>query len=81
MLSEPVKLSRCAQPPSTACSGQVQPRKPKSCRREGSSGLAAPPSAHSSKAASSTSLARLLSVATVVGYLVGGGGGEGEEGR
>jgi hypothetical protein len=69
MVSEPVKLSRCAQPPSTDCSGQVQPRKPKSWSREGTSGLSAPPSAHSSKAASMMSRARRLSVATVVGYL------------
>ena len=65
----PVKLRRCAAPPMTLCSTVQQPRKPKSCRREGSRGEAAPASALSSKAASMTSRALLLSVATVVGYL------------
>ena len=53
----------------TLCSTVQQPRKPKSCRREGSRSEAAPASALSSKAASMTSRARRLSVATVVGYL------------
>ena len=65
----PSKFSRCAEPPMTLCSTVQQPRKPKSCSRDGSMGEAAPASTLRSKAASITSLARLLSVATVVGYL------------
>ena len=53
----------------TLCSTVQQPRKPKSCSLDGSSGEAAPPSTVLSKAASITSRALLLSVATVVGYL------------
>eukprot|EP00882_Tetradesmus_deserticola_P023779 GHRQ01025899.1.p2 GENE.GHRQ01025899.1~~GHRQ01025899.1.p2 ORF type:complete len:106 (+),score=8.14 GHRQ01025899.1:152-469(+) len=71
MVSVPSKLMRCAQPPSTDCSGLVQPLKPKSCSRLGSSGLPAPPSVLASNAASMMSRARRLRVATVDGYLQG----------
>lgn len=67
-------MSKCAQPPSTLCSTVQQPLKPKSCSRLRSSGLDLPPSTLVSKADSMMSLARRLAVATVVGYLGGGGG-------
>ena len=49
--------------------GGRHPRKPKSCRRLPSRGLAAPSSQLRLKPASMMSRARRLSVATVVGYL------------
>jgi hypothetical protein len=50
------------------CSGEVQPRKPKSTSRELMSGLREPASLVCSKAASMTSRDRRDSVATLVGY-------------
>ena len=69
MVSEPTKLSRCAQPPMMLCSTVVQPRNPKSCSLLFTSGCDFPASLVLANDCSTTSRARRLRVATVVGYL------------